>query len=180
VRNIIVYNDISGSNEGLNFYKGKFPLLDINDPGNRKDFIITSWESFWGRFGWMDGPLPAQTYDFAGLLTVALLLLTIVAALVVLGRSVIQGKRLPAHSVQAVCVMVLITAILLAGYVQFNMTIGYQPQSRYFFPVILAFGLLLTSGLHAMVSGCRWKALALALPILCVAYINYVGLVVVR
>jgi hypothetical protein len=179
VRNLIVYGDISGSRDGLEFFKGKFVLLDVNSAGSWNWFLEWSWHSTWGRFGWMGATLPGEFYEQARNVALDLLILSGLALLGVLGRWAIVRRGIPVHSLQAALVMGVAAGLLAVGYIQFSTTVAFQPQARYFFPVLLPAGLAFTGGLHALAPGRVLKVLALAAPLLWLSLLNVSGLGIV-
>lgn len=180
LRNVVTYGEISGSRDAIEFYKGKFQTLDIGNPESVNWFVSWSWESAWGRFGWMDITLPPEFYEQARNVTFALLALSGLAFLVAAVRALWLRHGVPTHSWQATLVMASAVAVLLVGYVQFSQTVAFQPQARYFFPVLLPAALLFTGGLHALLPGRAPKWIALSVLLLWLAWMNVAGLGVVR
>jgi 4-amino-4-deoxy-L-arabinose transferase-like glycosyltransferase len=176
VRNQIVYGEISGSSEAIQFYTGKFVHLDFNDPHSTEVFLRNFWESLWGRFGWMSISLDHALYEQAGMVTIVLFGLSGFALLGLAARWALLRKGVPTHAWQAALVMLVVVATLAAGFVQFNQTVALQAQGRYFFPVILPMVLLFTGGLYALAPGRFLKTVALGAPLLWLAFLNAIGL----
>src|SRR5439155_22538133 len=87
VRNMIVYGEPTGSSDAFRFYHGRFKQLDFFDPTSRTTFFQNTWESFWGRFGWMSLRLTDVLYVLTGALAVVALTLSILAGILALRRS---------------------------------------------------------------------------------------------
>jgi hypothetical protein len=180
VRNIIEYGEYTGTAKALQFYQGKFALVDYSDPESRRESLESLWQSTWGRFGWMDINLPAEMYDRAGDWTRTLLVLAGLALLVAFGKWLFTRKWLPRQMWQGALIMLAVSTTLLVGFIQFNTTIARQGQGRYLFIMLLPAALIFTGGLNALAPWRFLRVLALAAPILWLAYMNYVGLVIVN
>ena len=178
LRNVLVYGEVTGANDTIKYYTGKFVLLDLADTRSRDLFIQYSWESLWGRFGWLDISLPPEFYQQAIYFTIALVALSGLAALLAIARAIVQ-HRLPIYGLQAAFSMAAVAITLLVGYMQFNLTVAFEAQARYFFLLLLPFALLLTGGLYALVPGRLTKSLILAIPLAWLGMLNIVGLVIV-
>lgn len=179
VRNILVYGEPSGSQEAFRFYTGKFVILNPAVAQSRQDFLRSTWESTWGRFGWMDISLPQELYSNSGLLAMAALGLSALAAVVFGIARLAQRRGLPTYSWQAWVVMSVVAAVLAASYLRFNLTVAMQAQGRYLFLLLLPASLLFTGGLYALPPGRVLKTIALAVPLLFLAYLNLAGLALV-
>jgi 4-amino-4-deoxy-L-arabinose transferase-like glycosyltransferase len=179
-RNVVEYGEYTGTAKALQFYKGKFALVDYFNEESRRESLESLWQSTWGRFGWMDINLPAEMYDRAGDLTRTLLLLAGVALVVGVGKWLFTRKWVPRQTWQGAIIMLAVSATLVAGFIQFNATIARQGQGRYLFIMLLPAVLTFTAGLYALPPWRFLKVIALAVPILWLAYMNYVGLVVVN
>ncbi len=108
--------------------------------------VQTTFNSFWGQFGWMALPLPEWMYmGFAGLLVVALSGL-LLRRFLPLSPSPTESEV--KHRRDAwLCIGLLLLLALLA-YVYYN-TEFVQFQGRYLFPALIPLGLLVALGLDA-------------------------------
>jgi hypothetical protein len=154
--------------------------LNWDDLTARTNFVLSSWMSFWGLFGWMDILMPFLFYSQALVLTALLLALSGLAGVRLMLRRWRRRERGRAYVWQA-GVLLAVTAFLLVGsFVQFSLTVALQPQGRYLYMALLPAALLLTGGLYALTPG-RWlKGPALSIPLLWLAAWNAVGLILVR
>ena len=62
VRNWRVYGEPSGSRDAFLFITGASSVLTSPDPADLDRFLTQTWESFWGRLGWMSLRLPDTWY----------------------------------------------------------------------------------------------------------------------
>ncbi len=104
------------------------------------------WRSFWGQFNGMTRPLP-------GAICAALLLLQF-AILLGLFWAWQQGKVQGTRAIAAT-VMALAGAVIVFIYVVYSWK-HYTPQGRYFFPLLIPFGLCMAAGWRALFPP-RWK-----------------------
>jgi hypothetical protein len=180
VRNMIVYGEPSGTGAVNVFWTLNEPGLNWDDLTARTNFVLSSWMSFWGLFGWMDILMPFLFYSQALVLTALSLALSGLAGVRLMLRRWRRRERGRAYVWQA-GVLLAVTAFLLVGsFVQFSLTVALQPQGRYLYMALLPAALLLTGGLYALTPG-RWlKGPALSIPLLWLAAWNAVGLILVR
>jgi 4-amino-4-deoxy-L-arabinose transferase-like glycosyltransferase len=180
LRNMLIYGEPSGSRDALRSY-AEWNAKLIPDV-NLDLFLRLTWESLWGLFGGMSIRMPALLYDLSGYLAIALVTLSVAALIIIVLTSVREGTarpthtRVPVYAWQAGVAMLAVAATLTAGYVRFNLTVGFQPQARYFFMLLLPLSMLFTGGLYFLVKGRRLKELALSIPLLWLAFLNVVGL----
>lgn len=116
----------------------------------------TTFNSFWGQFGWMALPLPAWTYNAIALFTGVCLLGWLARA-----RAGRRAALADEHWQRAGLLLVAVLgAAALAQFVYYNLEF-YQMQGRYLFPGLLAFGLLLAPGLDGwgLLLARRWPGL---------------------
>lgn len=104
----------------------------------------TTFQSFWGQFGWMGVPLPPRVYQGLALLS-ALAMLGVVDAWPALRAA--WRHRPTRHSLLLLGAWLALT---LAGYLWYNLTY-VQHQGRYLFPAIIPLGLLFTVGVWRLV-----------------------------
>ncbi len=173
VRNMLVYGEPSGTTDSLRVFRAAFSKVDMANP---TEFYLSTWESTWGRFGWMDISLPGDAYEQARRVTFVLLLLSGLAGLGIIVRAVVRRRGVPTFAWQAGLVMAVAVVGVIIGYFQFNTTVAFQAQGRYLFPVLLPAALLFTGGLYALLPG-RWlKTLGLGLLLAWLGLLNMVGL----
>lgn len=107
-------------------------------------FVVTTFNSFWGQFGWMAAPLPGWAYAL-------LLLLSVVAAgglLVAFARRWRSGTRPKAPPRLSLLVLFMTFALTLALHIGYNLTF-VQHQGRYLFPALVPIALGVAVGLEA-------------------------------
>lgn len=134
--------------------------------GTLQRFLQTTFNSFWGQFGWMAVPMPQWVYR-------PLLLLT---GLVIIGLLVYWFTRsphlstpsAPLHPISnAPRLLLLPTFLLTLGlYLGYNLTF-VQHQGRYLFPALIPIGVGVALGLSVWIRPFvkRWSILAYLLPL---------------
>lgn len=141
-------------------------------------FAVTTFNSFWGQFGWMGVPMPSRVY----LVLLAFTLLALLGFGLALaqrrGRSGMVGGPAGAGAVLAVT-----AACSLAMYLGYNLTF-VQHQGRYLFTALIPLSIAVAIGLSALADwlpfGGRWRGLLplVALPLLAaldlLALFNYI------
>lgn len=80
---------------------------------------------------------------------------------------------------QASLIFLAVGLTLLAGYIQYNAKIAYQPQARYFFIVLLPGAIALTGGIYLFAARSILRAAAFALLFMRLVVLNGLGLVTV-
>lgn len=140
-RNALVLGDPTGAGDPARYFRARFVPFQIRSIDDATGFLALTWQSFWGRFGWMNRPLPAWSY------TVTLVAAAGLAA-ITLARWA-RRPRPPLPILEAVALMAITTAGVLAVFVQINLTHGFQAQGRYLFPVAVPIALVLTGGVAA-------------------------------
>ena len=188
VRNLIVYGDFTGTSEVNRFYQMRLqvPGFNLATDGQRTVFADSVWKSFWGNFGWETIALPDDYYSQAEFFTRLLVGLTVVAVVGMIVWRFIRWWRfrdvavVPTRAWQAAIILVVVSAALVVAFVQYNLTVAESPQGRYLFMALLPGGVLFTGGLYALAPHRALKAVALSIPILWLASINFVGLLIVR
>jgi hypothetical protein len=122
----------------------------------------TTFNSFWGQFGWMALPLPAWTYALiAGLLAV------VIVGLLIDVTILRQRDKQPPPGQRAAWGLLALTVVLgFAQYAYYN-TEFQQFQGRYLYPILIPVGLWMALGLDAWrrllfgrVAAARWLAVA--------------------
>ena len=120
-------------------------------------FVRTTFQSFWGQFGWMAAPMPNWVYG-------PLLLLTLVVglglALAVVDRRRTAGEARPGQRDGRRALLVLGSTFLFSVlvYLGYNVTF-VQHQGRYLFSALLPLGMGVALGLHTLARPVlvRWR-----------------------
>jgi 4-amino-4-deoxy-L-arabinose transferase-like glycosyltransferase len=178
VRNGFTYGEPTGTHAALRFFTGKFIKADFTLPRTAGDLLRYTLENLWGRFGWNDITLPQHVYQFcnsAALFLVSLSVLAGIAAFVLWAA----GRRSPDATGQVLLVFLAVGLTLLAGYIQFNKSVAYQPQARYFFIMLLPGALLVTGGVYALAARRAYRVAAFGLLFIGLALLNALALVTV-
>jgi 4-amino-4-deoxy-L-arabinose transferase-like glycosyltransferase len=176
VRNIFVYGEISGSEETIRFYSARFDPIVL---GNLADIGLLArgtWESLWGRFGWMDVPLPDTFYTQALIISVVLVSLSLIAGLRRIALWITRKGQLPAYVWQSTLVMAVASVLMVYAFYRYNAEVASQPQARYFFTLLLPLALVFTCGLFSLIP---WRAVKMVCVIALLtwsAIMNGVGL----
>jgi len=140
-------------------------------------FVVVTFQSFWGQFGWMGVPMPPRYY-------VALGALSLVALVGCIWYSKIKypmsnaPESLSAPSLKFGSGYLIFWVILTAlVYVYYNTTF-VQHQGRYLFPALIPIGLLFTVGLRQWTTLLprAWRAVALAAPFAALAALDLIAL----
>lgn len=120
-------------------------------------FVRTTFQSFWGQFGWMGVPLHPAMY----------LALALFSALVVCGFVgwLVDPRRprLTSHQRNGLVLLAVSAGLTLAAYLWYNVTF-VQHQGRYLFPALIPLALMAALGLEWLLSPsvARWTAIGLA------------------
>jgi hypothetical protein len=130
----------------------------------------TTFNSFWGQFGWMALPLPAWTYALIAAL-LAVVVVGLLIDVIVLRR---RDEPTPPEQRAAWGLLALTVVFGFAQYVYYN-TEFLQFQGRYLYPILIPVGIWMAVGLDAWrrwlfgrMAAARWLAvagLALLLPL---------------
>ncbi|MFQ3567975.1 MAG: hypothetical protein SNJ59_13365 [Aggregatilineales bacterium] len=110
--------------------------------------LETTFNSFWGQFGWMALPLPRWAYDL-----ISGLLLLVAGGWAARAIALHSGRL--AHprpwQLQVGLVLVLVALLAVAQYIYYNLEF-FQMQGRYLFPALIPFALAVALGLDG------WRA----------------------
>ena len=133
-------------------------IADMGRTAVIRAFISTTFNSFWGQFGWMTTPMDGRLYRLLWVFTAVWVVGLIVALAIWWDR-----KR---PSVLAVVVLLATFLLSLAVHVAYNVTF-VQHQGRYLFPALLPIGVGVSVGLGVWVRPFvrRWPPLRYALPL---------------
>ena len=150
-RNLFVYGwpDVMAQAAHNRVVVGQLRTVDAlaarGTAGYLRDFLTTTYHSFWGQFGWMAVPMPPRVYQLIGLFLIA----------VVAGWGLIlvaYRDRLKVSAPRRAAIWVLLAALLatLFNYFYYNLTF-VQFQGRYLFTSLIPLGVLLAAGLWGWV-----------------------------
>jgi hypothetical protein len=182
LRNWLASGDPFGFQDLVRYARYRIQALNPGDSFRMNWFLELTWQSFWGRFGWMDRTLPLRCYDQAFTATVILCGLSGVALLLsALRRIRVSSPEagpagIPPYARQAVLAMAIVTATLVFLFVRYSREVAFSPQGRYFFPVLLPLGLVFTGGLYFLSSTRVPRILGVASLLLWMLYLNVEGL----
>ena len=179
VRNVFTYGEPTGTAAALRFFARRFVKADFTLPRTAGDLLRYTLESLWGRFGWNDITLPQEWYHFCNSAALFLVCLSVLAGIGMFALRA-TGRRSPdAVTWQAFLVFLVVAVTLFAGYIQFNKNIGYQPQARYFFILLLPGALLLTGGLYTLAATPALRIVAFGIVFTALGFLNAFALVTV-
>ncbi len=117
-----------------------------------RDFLLTTFRSFWAQFGWMSVLVDERIY-----LLLALLCAVVGSGfLIYLVRVVRQRDVLSAYQRAALGLLALSAFLTLLSYLWYN-TKFVQHQGRYLFPALVPLGLFFTLGLREILARERAK-----------------------
>lgn len=161
-RNIIVYPglDLLGKAAHDRVVTGQPRTADwIADYGAGETawrLLRTTFQSFWGQFGWMGVPMPPWVYQLLLLFT-GLTLLGLVTA-------VWQRPR-PARQRGPIALLLATFGLSLGLYLAYNVTF-VQHQGRYLFPALIPIAIAVAAAWNALLRPfwSRWPAVRYLLP----------------
>jgi 4-amino-4-deoxy-L-arabinose transferase-like glycosyltransferase len=140
-------------------------------------FVVVTFQSFWGQFGWMGVPMPPRYYVALG----ALSLVALVGCIWYFSVKYLMSNTLESFSAPSLkfgsgylIFWVILTALV---YVYYNTTF-VQHQGRYLFPALIPIGLIFTVGLRQWTTLLprAWRAVALAAPFAALAALDLIAL----
>ncbi len=131
-------------------------LARLGATGLAKEFILTTFKSFWAQFGWMGILVDQRIY----------LALALLCAVVGLGFAlfVIKPGLDRRYLLPATCYLLLALSALftLLSYLWYNLTF-VQHQGRYLFPALVPIGLAFALGLREVLARDNARGVALLL-----------------
>lgn len=123
-----------------------------------REFIVTTFQSFWGQFGWMAVPMSDRVY--LALTLFSLIALGGVGLTIVNCQLLMVNCQLSEDNRRAVRLMGLTIGLMALGYLWYNLQFK-QFQGRYLFPALIPLGLFFTIGLYIALSWlARWWLVA--------------------
>jgi 4-amino-4-deoxy-L-arabinose transferase-like glycosyltransferase len=180
VRNLLIYGEPSGTSAELRTVTANFIKADFTKPQTAGDLARYTLENLWGRFGWNDITLPYWMYHFCNTAALILVCLSVLAGIGVFGLWVTRKRPSDVVTWQAASIFLAIGATLLAGFVQYNAKVAYQPQARYFFLLLVPGALLLTGGVHGLSAKRALRLAAVGVLFIAFGLLNALALVAVK
>lgn len=138
--------------------------------GFARDFVLTTFRSFWAQFGWMGVLVDERIYLVLALLCAVVSL----GFLIYLARVVRRKDTLSAYQKTVLGLLALSAFLTLLSYLWYN-TKFVQHQGRYLFPALVPLGLFFALGLREILTKERAKVIA-ALCLLAVLVLAAKGL----
>ncbi len=133
-------------------------LAQTGLPQAVRQFLLTTFRSFWGQFGWMALPMDERVYA----------LLALACALAAFGLAIrIRRGGFEPRQIRALCLLALSLALTTGSYLWYNLKF-VQHQGRYLFPAIVPIGLGFGVGLLEAVRRRPARTAAFALAALAV------------
>jgi len=120
-----------------------------------KDFLLTTFRSFWAQFGWMGVLVDERIYLLLALLCVIVSL----GFLVYLARMIQKRDTLSAYEKAALGLLALSAFLTLLSYLWYNCKF-VQHQGRYLFPALVPLGLFFALGLREILAKEKAKVIA--------------------
>ncbi|MCK6580718.1 MAG: glycosyltransferase family 39 protein [Anaerolineae bacterium] len=110
-----------------------------------RQIATTTFQSFWGQFGWMELALPAWTYGLIG----AFLALALIGLLALVPRRGRAWAQTPRETALAWAGMGAALLLALAQFAYYNLTFQ-QFQGRYLYPGLIPLALFAAAGIDAL------------------------------
>lgn len=161
VRNIIVYGglDIWGLQRHDAIVVGQPRtaewLAQLGATGLAKEFILTTFKSFWAQFGWMGILVDQRIY-----LILALLCAVVGLGLVLFVKRNVRQRALTSSQRMALGLLALSALFTLLSHLWYNFKF-VQHQGRYLFPALIPIGLAFALGLREVLTRDNAKATVL-------------------
>ena len=134
-----------------------------------KGFIQTTFQSFWGQFGWMGVPMPTWVYIPLAVFTILVGIGLIWHLFQTRDRVQNAGYESDASKPKRASFVLLLGVFLLsaAAYIAYNVTF-VQHQGRYLFPALIPISLGVAVGIAALMKPLtsRWPNAVYLLPLL--------------
>jgi len=114
-------------------------LASVGAAAYAGNFLLTTFHSFWGQFGWMAVPMDARTYHLLAVL------LAVAGFGLAAGAAQRRWAQLQAGQPQALGLLALAVGLMALAYGGYNL--GFvQFQGRYLFPALIPLGLFFALG----------------------------------
>lgn len=129
-------------------------LAQLGATGLAKEFILTTFKSFWAKFGWMAILVDERIY----------FVLALLCAVVGLGLAIFvirnfRQRALSSPQRMDLGLLALSALLTLLSYLWYNLTF-VQHQGRYLFPALIPIGLAFALGLREVLTRDNAKAVA--------------------
>jgi hypothetical protein len=180
VRNLLIYGEPSGTKTELHLIAGNLVKADFSNPRTAGDLARYTLENLWGRFGWNAIMLPQRMYHFCNTAALALVCLSVLAGIGVFWLWITRKRAPNVVTWQVASIFLATGAAFLAGFIQYNAKVAYQPQARYFFLLLTPGALLLTGGLHGLAATRTLRLAAVSVLLIAFALLNALALVAVK
>jgi 4-amino-4-deoxy-L-arabinose transferase-like glycosyltransferase len=131
-------------------------LAQLGPAAFAQRMAVTTFQSFWGQFGWMGVVLDARVY-YAAALAVGLAL----GGLALLARDGRRSARNAEGSMREHALLAALAFFAVAAYGWYNLTF-VQHQGRYLFTALIPLGLVFAAGWRRVLSG-TWREQDVAL-----------------
>ncbi len=125
--------------------------------GLAREFVITTFRSFWAQFGWMGVLVDQRLYQALALVS----LLAVVGLLLFVLRAAVNRGMLSGFQWRALGLLALWLGLTGAAYLWYNAQF-VQHQGRYLFPAMPAIALAMTLGMRETFRPTRARLLAFA------------------
>jgi hypothetical protein len=135
-----------------------------------KNFVLTTFRSFWAQFGWMGVLVDERIYLILALFCAIVGL----GFLIYLARVIRQRDILSAYQKAALGLLALSASLTLLSYLWYNCKF-VQHQGRYVFPALVPLGLFFALGWQEVLAEKRAKVIA-ALCLLALLFLAAKGL----
>ncbi|MFO7696103.1 MAG: DUF2142 domain-containing protein [Anaerolineae bacterium] len=144
-------------------------LAESGTVGALRRLLQTTFQSFWGQFGWMGVPLHPRVYQALAALS-ALALLGMLDGARDLWRAARSSGR-----AYATMLLAAWSALTVAGFLWYNLQY-VQHQGRYLFPALPVWALLFTWGIQRLFTRApRWVLILLGMAVLTLAVMGLVS-----
>lgn len=163
IRNIAVYGglDVLGLQRHSAIVVGQPTTAEwaarIGWGGLVREFVVTTFRSFWAQFGWMGVLVDQRLYQALALMS----LVAVVGLLLFVLRAVVNRGMLSGVQWKALGLLALWVALTFASYLWYNAQF-VQHQGRYLFPALPAIALGLALGIRETFRPTRARLLAFA------------------
>jgi hypothetical protein len=115
-------------------------IAKVGDSGYLKEYLTTTYHSFFGQFGWMGVPMQPRDYLIIG----AFLIWALIGLILINTRFHDLWKLVPQQRA-AVWILFITLIVTIAVYAYYNLTF-VQFQGRYLYGMLIPLGLLVASG----------------------------------
>jgi 4-amino-4-deoxy-L-arabinose transferase-like glycosyltransferase len=141
-----------------------------------RQFVVTSFHSFWGQFGWMGVPMNGRYYFVLALVS----FLALVGLLVNLWSRISPPRKNRGPALKSkfeIWILIFWLLLAVAMYIGYNLKY-VQFQGRYLFPALIPIGLAFTLGLRQWLTWLprRWSDVVLGLAFAGLAALDLIAL----